>query len=137
MHKKHISSVRLYLEDLALMDRPWEKWECFFQGKWKDLQSEPGWHNDMVYRRKPDVIKVGNLEFPKPESAPPPQDTTYYYPSTFECKVSSTRWYGTSYDLFRLSHGMVHLTQGAAMKHLNAILSLTQSDSSARSFGLH
>lgn len=128
MQKRHIPAIKLYLEDLATMERPWTKWECFFRGKWKDLQSEPGWHDDMFYRRKPDVIKVVNLEFPKPEISPPPQDTVYYYPSTFECKVSSLRWHGTSYDLFRLRYGMVHLTQDAAMKHLNVILSLTQGD---------
>jgi hypothetical protein len=50
-----------YSDDALKTDRPWELWERCKHGGfdvWDNLVTHPGWHEDVLYRRK----KVQNLD---------------------------------------------------------------------------
>lgn len=63
---KHADLMLLYARDAAETDKLWERWEFNPNSTWQPCESNPGWFIDSEYRRKPQVIRVGRHEFPKP-----------------------------------------------------------------------
>lgn len=52
----HAESMRLYAEDAAEIDEPWQRWEFCMPGKmWENLYGHPQWTPSFLYRRKPNV----------------------------------------------------------------------------------
>lgn len=52
----HAESMRLYAEDAAEIDAPWQRWEfCIPGGMWESLDYHPSWTPSFLYRRKSDV----------------------------------------------------------------------------------
>ena len=64
MAHPHAENMRLYAEDAAETDEPWERWEhqtwvsLNALSEWKPLSDHPEWHTDYWYRRITQSIKV-------------------------------------------------------------------------------
>lgn len=62
-----------------------------------------------------------------PEREPLPEGTMYYVPRLFSGKADFYRWGGDGADHHFLRSGLIHLTEGAATAHAQALISLTKS----------
>ena len=72
------------------------------------------------------TININGYEVPMPEREAPRWGTEYFFPSfQQDGGVYSYTWVGDVYDYRLLSAGMVHLTEGAAKKHAEALASFT------------
>lgn len=82
-----------------------------------------------ILRVKPSTININGFEVPQPVRQELEPGQTYYYIS-FEFDngkaYSKDIWTDYSNDKQRLLAGIIHLTEGAAMQHSNALLSFTQ-----------
>ena len=75
---KHAALMLQYAQDAAETDTPWERWEILRGKSWCGLTENPTWIEYMEYRRKPQVIRVGRQEFPKPITEAPLVGATVY-----------------------------------------------------------
>lgn len=128
---KHAALMLQYAQDAAETERPWERWEFKTDGgTWVELIKNPSWFEDRKYRRKPQVIRVGRHEFPKPLTEAPEEGTDYFYirvgDTCFE--ASSDNWIGSAYDLMRLESRRVHPTREAAQAHADVLNAICRGD---------
>lgn len=132
---KHAEAMKLYAEDAATTDKPWELWEYHYgtygdEEDWRDLENNPKWNSNYNYRRKavkPKTININGYEVPEPLQNAPKGGTMYWYPNTSDTHVSCSHYYsGYQYHVDRLVNGLVHMTEEAAQKHLEALLSFTR-----------
>ena len=76
-------------------------------------------------RVKPEVILIGGMEVPKPESKAPSLGKMYFTPSlTDEMLYDAMTWKDDSYDEMYLERGLVHLNSDAAIIHAEVLISL-------------
>lgn len=130
----HAEAMRLYAEDAAETDRPWERWE--FRSESTDLswisfpQRNPVWGANAEYRRKPKTIRIGEFDVPEPMRDEPQEEGEYFYPriSCLSFSVLRSYWFGLASDKRMLSSGLCHTTKEAAQLHLDALLSFTRQD---------
>ena len=124
---KHAALMLQYAQDAAETDKPWERWEYKLHGEpWFECERNPTWPENVEYRRKPQVIRVGRHEFPKPITREPNGGTDYFYVRVGDTcfEVDSDNWIGCDYDLMRFASRRIHLTKEAAQAHaavLNAV----------------
>lgn len=129
---KHVEAMKLYAEDAATTDKPWELWEFSHkeESHWYPLSNHPKWDSNYNYRRKavkPKTININGYEVPEPLQNAPEGGTMYWYPNTSDTHVSCSYYYSQyQYNIDRLVNGLVHLTKEAAQKHLDALLSFTR-----------
>lgn len=127
---KHAALMLQYAQDAAETDKPWERWEFNPNSTWQPCGNNPGWFTNSEYRRKPQVIRVGRHEFPKPITEAPEEGTDYFYirvgDTCFE--ASSDNWIGSAYDLMRLESRRVHPTREAAQAHANVLNAICRGD---------
>ena len=120
----------LYAQDAAETDKPWERWEILRGKAWCDLTENPTWIEYMEYRRKPQVIKVGRHEFPKPISKAPLNGISYYLVRTgnscFEVDICA--WVSSRLDNMRLESGRIHLTHEAAQAQADVLNAVCRGD---------
>lgn len=128
MKHKHAENMMLYAQDALTTDRPWEMWEFRFKGdEWKDLIDHAIWRKDCEYRRKPKTININGHEVPEPVRSPLEKDTIYYVPILhWVDKCDESRWGAHKLDLVFLKRGLIHLSEEAASKHAEALLSFTR-----------
>ena len=77
--KRHQKEFQQYLEDWKKHDRPWELWEVRWRINWqwtgwRDMESPHSslfGKNFVDFRRKPDTIKIGDYDLPKPITEEP------------------------------------------------------------------
>jgi hypothetical protein len=129
---KHADLMLLYAKDAAETDKPWERWE------WRDksdaeflaCQQHPSWKLNHDYRRKPQVIRVGRHEFPKPISNTLLNSTHYFFVTVgagyFE--VDDSIWVNNELDNMRLESGRIHLTCEAAQAHADTLNAICRGD---------
>ena len=127
---KHAALMLQYAQDAAETDKPWERWEVGIKGEWYPLSANPAWELTQGYRRKPQVIRVGRHEFPKPITRELNGGTDYFYVRVGDTcfEVSSDNWIGSAYDLMRLESRRVHPTRGAAQAHANVLNAICRGD---------
>lgn len=131
---KHAEAMKLYAEDAATTDKPWKLWEFSHkeENHWYPLSNHPEWDLNYNYRRKavkPKTININGYEVPEPLQNAPEGGTMYWYPNTSDTHVACSHYYSYyQYHVDRLVNGLVHLTQEAAQKHLEALLSFTRKD---------
>ena len=122
-----------YAQDATETDTPWERWE------WRDkidaefltCQQHPSWKLNHDYRRKPQVIRVGRHEFPKPITEAPGVTTEYWVVRAYADKgyaPDAYTWDGDDTDYGFLEHGMVHLTKAAAQAHADVLNAIYRGD---------
>ena len=123
----HAENMKLYAENAAVNEKPWELWEFFYSGGWRDCIYHPEWDQERQYRRKPRTININGFEVPSPLRNPPNDGEICYIVNLTENKVYAIVWYSAQ-SFFKqwLKSGIIHRTEEAAALHLKALLSFTQ-----------
>jgi hypothetical protein len=85
------------------------------------------YRDDTEYRRKPPVqkhITIGDREVPEPLRVAPKLNADYWYIDGSD--VYDDLWHSgiDKLNISRLKSGLVHLTEDAAIQHLDAIIRL-------------
>ena len=120
----HAESMRQYAEDAMKTEEPWLLWEYRAEGKWKQCASHPSWAKSVPFRRKPEVIKVGNYEFPKPVANYPfcVGDAYWYVLYGDEgFTVYQRNWYNSVEDRRIMSTNLIHLDIYSAQQHADVL----------------
>lgn len=129
---KHADLMLLYAKDAAETDKPWERWEWRNKSDAEFLtcQQHPSWKLNHDYRRKPQVIRVGRHEFPKPIAFTPPKDTIYWItrlrPEGYA--ASDLIWGDDKVDFDLLKSCVVHLSREAAQAHADVLNAICRGD---------
>ena len=136
---KHAALMLQYAQDAAETDSPWERWETSesktkigdeWVQDWEDLTENPDWHPNVKYRRKPQVIRVGRHEFPKPIAFTPPKDTIYWVIRLLAegYAPDDLIWTGDKTDFDLLKSCVVHLSREAAQAHADTLNAICRGD---------
>jgi hypothetical protein len=132
---KHAALMLQYAQDAAETDRPWERWEYKLHGEpWFECERNPTWPENVEYRRKPQVIKVGKWEFPKPISiGETPAIGAMLYLTEFGTAaeaftVWNCEWDEAPHNMARLIGGLFHLTREAAQTHADVLNAICRGD---------
>lgn len=136
---KHAEAMKLYAEDAATTDKPWELWEHLYgtygdEEDWCDLENNPTWSENRCYRRKvvkPKTININGYEVPKPYRGSIGIGSKYYVADTTnrsDSVVPAHSWAYLNYEKDLMKKGLIHLTQEAAQKHVEALFSFTRKD---------
>ena len=129
----HAASMKLYAEDAAETDKPWERWEArhLFSKPglgWCKCVDNPGWSNSFEYRRKRKMRVVNGFSVPAPETEIPKANTQLYLANAttpgFCCDF---RWVKESYYLSFLSRGLVFLNKDDAVANAKAMCGIDPS----------
>lgn len=127
----HAALMLQYAQDAAETPRPWERWEVKINnGEWCELNGNPNWVDDWGYRRKPQAIRVGRHEFPKPIHERPRKGDVYWYVDMRQGEhyVCSTYWHHYDEDYGRLNKYVCHLTEAAAQAHADVLNAICRGD---------
>ena len=137
---KHAALMLQYAQDAMETDRPWERWEVRIAANvqpnavFERLSSHPTWYTNNEYRRKPETIKVGKWEFPKPIGiGEMPAIGTVLYLTKFSTAaeaftVWNSEWDGDNCDMGWLKGGMLHFTREAAQAHADVLNAICRGD---------
>ncbi|WP_445496716.1 hypothetical protein [Photorhabdus sp. SF281] len=132
-NKRHVHAELMmeYAIDASKTDKPWELYEWRQKGDgWLKCGSNPKWIDFYEYRRKPEMITVGKVSFPKPISEAPALDTLCYVVAICtDTDIHSIFWHNSSL-MFRsfLKQGLLHLTEDAAQQHLEALIKINKGE---------
>ena len=72
-------------------------------------------------------LNINGHLVPAPEREPLPYGTTYYTPLLLDGKATTCAWYDDQTDHRLLNSGLIHLTKEAALKHAQALISISKS----------
>lgn len=142
---KHAALMLQYAKDAMETDKPWERWEYSdtstlnqhgekVRDDWYDCGENPDWRPSVQYRRKPQTIKVGKWEFPKPIGiSEMPAIGTMLYLTEFGTTakaftVWNCEWDEDPYNMARLLGGVFHLTREAAQSHADVLNAICRGD---------
>lgn len=134
---KHAALMLQYAQDAAETDKPWERWEVRIAADvqpnavFESLYSHPKWYTNNEYRRKPQVIRVGRHEFPKPLTEAPEEGTVYW---TIESGgrngfyAERYKWLQNGEDESCIRQGLIHLTEASAQAHADVLNAICRGD---------
>lgn len=133
---KHAALMLQYAKDAMETDKPWELWEVRMAANvqpnavFERLSYHPGWHTSNEYRRKPQTIKVGKWEFPKPITFAPEIDTIYWIIRLFQegFAPDDLIWSDDETDASLLRNNMIHLSREAAQAHADVLNAICRGD---------
>jgi hypothetical protein len=118
MGHKHADKMRMYAEDAAKHEKPWELWEySFFNGLgWQSMGKHPVWACNTNYRRKPETVTlvVNGREFclPKWETKAHEEGQEYYSMSgCMEKGYDHFVWNNDCFDKTLLQNKLVQLSE--------------------------
>lgn len=104
------------------------------------FSAEHGWEDVLVrhmnleelinpehqFRLPPQVIRIGDIKFPKPETEKLSIGTTYYITDLqYDKYVQYFLWQGNAIDYRNLSLGIIHLSRENAIAHAKALIKLS------------
>ncbi len=124
-----------FLGGLAGEDMPlvpvWQKWTS--AGCVLGHKRRIAWRMDSEFRRKPETIKVGKWEFPKPIGSPPRDGETYwivraYFHTEAGHVPDSKIWCGDEADYGYLKVNICHLSKEAAQAHADVLNAICRGD---------
>ena len=130
---KHAALMLQYAQDAAETPRPWERWEVRIPPNvWRPLGAHPEWHVHDDYRRRPQAIRVGRHEFPKPISEALEIGMKYWF-ITFsedlgEFAPFRVPWNGDKVDKAYLDGRVIHLTEASAQAHADVLNAICRGD---------
>lgn len=79
-----------------------------------------------VFRLAQEMITIGDVSFPKPETKAPKEGQNYFMPDPTTTKLYfRSRWDNDECDEQRLERGLVHLTEENAIAHAKALIKLS------------
>lgn len=133
---KHAALMLQYAQDAMETDKPWERWEVRIAANvqpnavFERLSSHPKWDTNNEYRRKPQTIKVGKWEFPKPITFAPKIDTIYWIVRLISegYAPDDLIWSGDETDARLLANHMIHLSREAAQAHADVLNAICRGD---------
>ena len=130
---KHAALMLQYAQDAAETTRPWERWEYKLHGEpWFECESNPKWSENIRYRRKPQVIRVGRHEFPEPISEALEIGMKYWFISFSEdlgeFAPFRVPWNGDKVDKAYLDGRVIHLTEASAQAHADVLNAICRGD---------
>ncbi|NHB94539.1 hypothetical protein [Photorhabdus cinerea] len=132
-NKRHVHAELMlqYAQDALKTDEPWKLWEQLCGGEeWRTLTFHPQWLINSLYRRKPEMITVGKVSFPKPVDYELNKGDKYYSvikPITSD-ELSYLTWYSDNLDYLYLKNGCIHLTEEAAQQHATALIKINKGE---------
>ena len=117
-----------YAQDAMETDKPWERWEYFDTQVWRPLRMVyPLWSANTQYRRKPMTININGHEVPEPYRGVMVEGQSYYRTTlTTLTQCWKEVWLNKEFDHHQMKYGLLHLTEDAAIKHAEALLSFTE-----------
>ena len=124
----HAELMALYAQDAMETETPWERWEYFDNQVWRPLRTVyPLWFTNTQYRRKPQTININGHEVPEPYRGEMVEGQ-HYYRTTLTTLTSCWKevWLNNEFDHHHMKYGLLHLTEEAAIKHAEALLSITK-----------
>ena len=123
----HAESMKLYAEDAATHEKPWELWQVDHGDGFNICKLHPQWSTNNKYRRKPRTININGFEVPKPMREKPNMGSNYYTITlNQENVIRKEIWYDFTFDNIMLKNGLCHSTKEAAEIHAKALLSFTR-----------
>ena len=125
----HAELMRQYAEDAMQTEEPWLLWEYCNDGKWKQCTVQLSWSKSGTFRRKPEFIKVGDYEFPKPVSKEPNKYDGYWYVEISTDQgfcAHQTHWDNSREDVCRLRCGLIHNSVENAQQHADVLNKIHQ-----------
>ncbi len=78
------------------------------------------------WRIKPETIKIGNHEFPKPMTEAPEIGSDYYVVNFYYELYYPATWSDDKEDIELLERGACHATKEAAIAHTKALIAISQ-----------
>lgn len=123
----HAASMKLYAEDAAETDKPWERWEFRYAEDetryWRGLaRGHPMWLGTRLYRRKRKMRVVNGFSVPAPETEAPGIGTTIFIADPTQAEWHSyTSFCTASYDKFCLARGLIFLNEANAIATAKAM----------------
>ena len=120
----HAELMMQYAKDAMKTEEPWLLWEYKTEGKWKQCMSHPSWAKNIPFRHKPEVIKVGDYEFPKPVANHPFHIGDNYWYVMFGddgFTVYEKHWHNSVEDRQIMSTNLIHLDKDAAQQHADVL----------------
>ena len=125
---KHAHNMALYAQDALETETPWERWEMAFADSlpWHGMDSHPGWIKHYEYRRKPQTIRIGDIDVPKPMSTAPVIGSVYWLvcfeSDNFACALV---WRDDKEDRLRLERRLCHATEEATTANAKALIAVS------------
>ncbi|ETS31103.1 hypothetical protein BB987_09335 [Photorhabdus temperata] len=124
----HAEKMLQYAQDALKTDKPWKLWEIGDGADgWDDLDDHPWWIKDSKYRRKPEMITIGKVSFPKPVDYELKAGQEYWYVNSL-LGVCYNAWRGSYDDNSLLKNGLVHLTEEAAKQYHKALIKINKGE---------
>ena len=134
---KHAALMLQYAQDAAETDTPWERWEYKLHGEpWFECSSTPIWSENVRYRRKFQVIRVGRRQLPRPITGAPLAGATVYnvqehfdhtVPHAFQ--VAEEKFDPSNpFNKWYVRAGLSHLTRAAAQAHADTLNAICRGD---------
>ena len=119
----HAELMMQYAEDAAKTDEPWLLWEYRCESKWKQCTSHPSWAKSGIFRRKPELIKIGSYEFPKPEINELKLNEEYWYTEIgqYGFYAQYEVWTGSNKDHQLLNSRLMHTNVEDARQHADVL----------------
>ena len=119
----HAELMMQYAEDAAKTDEPWLLWEYRCEDKWKQCIAHPSWAKTGTFRRKPEPIKVGIYEFPKPEVNSLKIGDKYWYVeiSDYGLYAQYETWTCSNKDYQLLNSRLIHTNREDAQQHADVL----------------
>lgn len=125
----HAELMAQYAEDAKTSIEPWTLWELRENDIWFDLRGHPLWNSKLEYRRKRNVIKIGEYELPRPLSIKLALGQRYWFVSIGPgtgFRAHQDKWEGALADNSRLKTGLIHMHQEDAEKYAEVLNKIHQ-----------
>lgn len=120
----HAASMKLYAEDAAETDKPWERWETKTQlgSRWYTFDCHPDWTPGQTYRRKRKMRVVNGFSVPAPETNVPSTGTTVFIADPArDSWYSYTSWCTTPHNQLWFSRNLLFLNKDDAIANAKAM----------------
>ena len=123
--KRHQKEFEQYYQDWKKHDKPWELWEIrwieneiWFQMS-RDHLLRFG-HPNIDFRRKPETIRVGDYNLPKPITEEPEEGKlVYFFAPKYPSGFIPGRYCKHSQDVNYFNNRCIHLTEEAVLEWVN------------------
>ncbi|PQQ23694.1 hypothetical protein [Photorhabdus hindustanensis] len=129
-NKKHVHAELMlqYAQDAMKTDEPWKLWERLHIEVigWEQCPHNPGWNPEFKYRRKPEMITVGKVSFPKPVDYKLKYNDEYFVVDL--SVIRNLIWKNDNMDTYYLKLGVIHLTKEAAQQHFDALIKINKGE---------
>lgn len=137
MAHKHAALMLQYAQDAAETTEPWTRWEYKLHGEpWFECSSTPIWSENVRYRRKFQVIRVGRYQLPKPITGAPSAGSTVYnvqehfdHAAPHAFQVAEEKFDPSNpFHKWYVRAGLSHLTRAAAQAHADTFNAICRGD---------